>query len=80
MQRLLRRAGRAGGQAPVLEINPRHALIQAWAGQVDEAVTMAEAARTLLDLAKIQDGDPPGDPGRFARHVTAMLARAFGAG
>jgi molecular chaperone HtpG len=72
MQRLLRRAGRGPGGAPVLEINPRHALIRALASAPAEAVT--EAAGTLLDLARIQDGDTPRDPVAFARSVTAALA------
>ncbi len=81
MQRLLRRAGRAGpgmaGGAPVLEINPRHALIQALMGQVVDTDAIAQAAATLLDLARIQDGDPPRDPARFAQGVTALLARSI---
>lgn len=78
MQRLLRRAGRNGpGGAPVLEINPRHALIQALSGQIADTDTIAQAAATLLDLARIQDGDPPRDPARFAQSVTTMLARGI---
>ncbi len=72
MQRLLRRAGRGGGGQPVLEINPRHPLIRALAEGPAEAVP--PAAGTLLDLARIQDGDTPRDPVAFARTVTAALA------
>ncbi|WP_375455099.1 molecular chaperone HtpG [uncultured Methylobacterium sp.] len=73
MQRLLRRAGRAaGGGRPILEINPRHALIRALAEGPEEAV--ASAAGTLLDLARIQDGDSPRDPVAFAQVVAAALA------
>ena len=72
MQRLLRRAGRGGGAGfPVLEINPRHPLIRALAAGPADAVP--EAAGTLLDLARIQDGDTPRDPVGFARIVTAAL-------
>lgn len=71
MQRLLRRAGRGGGQA-VLEINPHHPLIRALAEGPAEAVP--SAAGTLLDLARIQDGDIPRDPVAFARTITAALA------
>ncbi len=82
MQRLLRRAGRAGtpgtgAGAPVLEINPRHALIRALAPRAAETETIAEAAATLLDLARVQDGDTPRDPARFAHAVTALLAQAL---
>ncbi|GJD79293.1 molecular chaperone HtpG [Methylobacterium gregans] len=75
MQRLLRRAGRNGGQA-VLEINPRHPLIRALAEGPAEAVPAA--AGTLLDLARIQDGDIPRDPVAFARTITAALAAERG--
>ncbi|MCJ2114888.1 molecular chaperone HtpG [Methylobacterium sp. E-025] len=73
MQRLLRRAGRAaGGGKPILEINPRHPLIRALAEGPEDAV--APAAGTLLDLARIQDGDTPRDPVAFAQVVAAALA------
>ena len=75
MQRLLRRAGRGGGQA-VLEINPHHPLIRALAEGPAEAVP--SAAGTLLDLARIQDGDIPRDPVAFARTITAALAAERG--
>ena len=82
MQRLLRRAGRSGAGpggagAPVLEINPQHAVIRALAARAAETATIAEAAATLLDLARVQDGDAPRDPARFARAITAMLTRAL---
>lgn len=74
MQRLLRRAGRAGASKPALEINPRHALIRALAGSPESG--MPNAAGMLLDLARIQDGDSPRDPAAFARKVAAALASA----
>ena len=77
MQRLMRRAGRGGGGQPVLEINPRHPLIRALASGPESEV--AGAAGTLLDLARIQDGDSPRDPAAFARTVAAALAVARGA-
>ena len=76
MQRLMRRAGRAMmPSAPVLEVNPRHKLIETLAGQVDNKDLIGEAAATLLDLARVQEGDLPRDPGAFARRVTGLLAR-----
>ncbi|SEH38081.1 molecular chaperone HtpG [Methylobacterium sp. 275MFSha3.1] len=77
MQRLMRRAGRAGAGQPVLEINPRHPLIRALAAAPESEVP--QAAGTLLDLARIQDGDSPRDPAAFARTVAAALAAARGA-
>jgi len=78
MQRLLRRAGRAGmAAAPVLEINPRHALMAALAAQVEAGQDIASSAGLLLDLARIQEGDAPRDPAAFARAVEARLAEAL---
>jgi molecular chaperone HtpG len=78
MQRLLRRTGRSMPQpAPVLEINPRHALIQGLATQAADRERMDSVAPTLLDLARVQDGDPPRDPGAFARRVTELLAASL---
>ena len=75
MQRLLRRAGRAfGADRPVLEINPRHALIRALGERLASGASITEEAQTLLDLARIQDGDTPRDPVAFARKVAAVLA------
>jgi len=78
MQRLLRRAGRAMlPTAPVLELNPRHKLIEALVAKQDDESLMADAAGTLLDLARIQEGDLPRDPAQFARRVTLLLGSSF---
>lgn len=75
MQRLLRRAGRAAGASlPILEVNPRHKLIRSLAERVAAGADVAEEAGTLLDLARVQDGDSPRDPVAFARRVAAALA------
>ncbi len=79
MQRLLRRSGRAAPPAaPVLEINPRHALIRSLAERAEARADIADGARTLLDLARVQDGEPPRDPAAFARRVAAALQAALG--
>ena len=75
MQRLLKRAGRAyGGTLPVLEINPRHKLIR----RLTELANVDDAAGMLLDLARVQDGEPPRDPAAFARQMAASLAESLG--
>jgi molecular chaperone HtpG len=75
MQRLMRRAGRAMMPTlPVLEVNPGHPLIAALVGRVEDKAAIAEVAATLLDLARVQEGDLPKDPAGFARRVTALLA------
>jgi len=79
MQRLLRRSGRSGMPArPVLEVNPRHALIEALGRRVEDKALLTEAAATLLDLARVQEGELPRDPARFARRVADLLARSVG--
>ena len=72
LQRLMRRSGRPmPSAAPILEINPRHKLIQALAATKGN---LGEEAALLLDLARVQEGDPPADPSRFARRVADALA------
>jgi molecular chaperone HtpG len=78
MQRLLRRAGRAMlPTAPVLEVNPKHQVIEALAGKLSEEQLIADAAGTLLDLARVQEGDLPRDPAGFARRITSMLGSSL---
>ncbi len=75
MQRLMRRAGRAmPTPPPVLELNPRHRLIRRLAERAAAGEDVADAAHTLLDLARVQDGESPRDPAAFARRVAAALA------
>jgi len=80
MQRLMRRAGRAMmASLPVLEVNPSHKLIAALVGRHEDTAAIAEVAATLLDLARVQEGDLPNDPAGFARRVTALLAGSLAA-
>lgn len=75
MQRLMRRAGRSMMQAPpILEVNPRHKLIETLSARVADTELVAEAAATLLDLARVQEGDLPRDPAAFARRVVTLLS------
>ncbi|HEX2939507.1 MAG TPA: molecular chaperone HtpG [Rhodopila sp.] len=79
MIRLMRRAGRATmPDAPVLEVNPRHRLIEALAAKHEDAGLITDAAATLLDLAMVQEGDMPPDSTAFARRVTALLTGSLG--
>ena len=79
MQRLLRRAGRPMMPSkPVLEVNPRHKLIEALSAKLEDTALIAEAAATLLDLAQVQEGDLPADATAFARRVTSLLAGSLG--
>jgi molecular chaperone HtpG len=76
MQRLLRRSGRGFPAQVVLEINARHGFIRALAARAEKGEDLADDARLLLDLARVQDGEPPKDPAAFVRRVTAALGSA----
>jgi molecular chaperone HtpG len=78
-QRLLRRVGRAGlAPAPVLELNPRHAVIQALAERVGRGAEIEDATRTLFDLARVQEGELPADPAGFAGRVAGFMRLGLG--
>jgi molecular chaperone HtpG len=79
MNRLMRRSGRATMPSrPILEINPRHKLIEALSARLTETGLIGEAAETLFDLAQVQEGDLPSDATAFARRVTTLLAGSLG--
>jgi molecular chaperone HtpG len=79
MQRLMRRAGRATMPVkPILEVNPRHKLIEALSAKLEDTTLINEAAETLLDLAQVQEGDLPTDAAAFARRVTTLLSGSLG--
>ena len=79
MQRLMRRAGRAMMPSrPILEVNPRHTLIEHLATRLEDKTLIGEAAATLLDLARVQEGDLPRDATAFARRVTTLLSGSLG--
>ena len=79
MQRLMRRAGRAMMPAkPVLEVNPRHKLIETLSAKLQDTALIAEASETLLDLAQVQEGELPADATAFARRVTTLLTASLG--
>jgi molecular chaperone HtpG len=66
--------------APILEINPAHALIRALASQVKAkgASSVEDAAELLLDQAFIIEGEQVPDPAAFARRMADVMAKAFG--
>ncbi|MGG5810110.1 molecular chaperone HtpG [Falsiroseomonas sp. CW058] len=79
MGRMLRRAGRAmPGALPVLEVNPRHPFVRKLAEGAATDTALEEKAGLLLDLARVQDGEPPRDPAGFARRVAQALAAGMG--
>jgi molecular chaperone HtpG len=79
MQRVMRRSGRSmGPMKVVLEVNPRHRLIEALAGKLEDTALIEDVAATLLDLAQVQEGDVPADAAAFSRRVTGLLAGRLG--
>ena len=62
---------------PVLELNPRHALVRSLVARAERGESVDEAAHLLLDLARIQDGEAPLEPSRFARRVADALGASL---
>lgn len=77
---LSRHEGRPGGMAPVLEINPRHALVKALAAKVkaEGAGAVGPAALLLHGQARILDGEAPVDPAAFAAAVSGLMEKTLG--
>jgi molecular chaperone HtpG len=64
----------------ILELNPRHKLIQRLAAAVGEAGAseqLSEFAWLLLDQARIMEGEQLPDPPAFARRLAALLERGL---
>ncbi|GBR49555.1 molecular chaperone HtpG [Gluconobacter roseus] len=75
MQRLMRRSGQAmPAMPPILEINPKHPLIKALAERVTKGEGIKDYASVLLDLARVQEGEPLPDPTGFGRSLATLLA------
>lgn len=79
LEKLLAATGRGGGAAaPVLELNPRHSLIAKLSELRDDPALREDAARLLLDEARIADGELPADPRAFAERLGRIMAKALG--
>ncbi|KFG88258.1 High temperature protein G [Sphingobium herbicidovorans NBRC 16415] len=79
LEKMLAAAGRGGGaSAPVLELNPRHSLIAKLSELRDNPALREDAARLLLDEARIADGELPVDPRAFAERLGRIMAKALG--
>ncbi len=64
----------------ILEVNPRHKLIERLAATVGEAGAsdqLSEFAWLLLDQARIVEGEQLPDPPAFARRLAALLERGL---
>ncbi|GBQ65586.1 heat shock protein 90 [Ameyamaea chiangmaiensis NBRC 103196] len=80
LSRLMRRSGQALPEsAPILELNPAHALVRDLAARVAKGEPIADFASVLLDMARVQDGEAPRDATAFAQTLTRLLTLASGA-
>ena len=64
----------------ILEVNPRHKLIERLAASVGEpggSDQLSEFAWLLLDQARIVEGEQLPDPPAFARRLATLLERGL---
>ncbi len=84
MANSLRKILEAAGQKlpetqPILEINPRHALLQRIRGEGDEA-RFKEWAAILFDQALLSEGGQLDDPALFVKRMNTLLVSGAGQG
>ena len=75
LERLLAQQNRGAITKPILEINIRHPLVAAIAGQKDAA---RDLSFLLLEQAQILDGELPEDPAAFASRLNELVLRGLG--
>jgi molecular chaperone HtpG len=79
-ERLLSAAGRVDSAAmPILEVNPRHAMVSALASVEDDALR-SDVAHLLLDTARVLDGERPIDASAFTERLNRLVMRSFSDG
>ncbi|MGB0671413.1 MAG: molecular chaperone HtpG, partial [Rhodospirillales bacterium] len=82
LERMMRQAGRLDvAMMRVLEINASHVVLRKMAAlsdNTDEGSDFSEAAKLLLDQARIIEGEPVPDASAFARRLAAFVARGLG--
>jgi molecular chaperone HtpG len=79
LEKLLQGSGRmVNASKPILEINPRNALIAALS-QLGEGDTSfkEDAAHLLFDEARVLDGDKPVDPRKFSDRLARLMSRGL---
>jgi molecular chaperone HtpG len=74
LERLLAQQNKAAGSRPILEINMRHPLVAAIAGNKD---TARDLSFLLLEQAQILDGELPEDPAAFASRLNHLVLRGL---
>ncbi|MBK1696936.1 molecular chaperone HtpG [Rhodovibrio salinarum] len=89
LERMLRQHGQTvPTNKRILEINPKHPLIQRLAERASDGSKqgangsgdpMTDAAWLLLDQARIVEGETPSDPAAFARRMSQLVAKGLAA-
>ena len=74
LERLLAQQNRGAVTKPILEINMRHPLVAAIAGQKDAA---RDLSLLLFEQAQILDGELPEDPAAFANRLNELVQRGL---
>ena len=78
LEKILQGAGRLQtASKPILEVNAQSKLVQNIASVPDDTFR-EDAARLLLDEARILEGDRPADPRAFSRRQARLFERAIG--
>jgi molecular chaperone HtpG len=79
LEKILAGAGRLpSASKPILEVNPRHALIVALAALGDgERAFKEDAAHLLFDEARVLDGEHPADARSFSDRLARVLERGL---
>ena len=78
LERLLKAAGQKVPQSkPILEINPKHPIVQGLKAEADDA-RFADWSHILFDQALLAEGGQLEDPASFVRRLNEMLLRLAG--
>jgi molecular chaperone HtpG len=78
LARILAEHGKLGDMPkPVLEVNPRHALIESLARHINDAdkTWLEDTFWLLYEMARVSDGESPSDPAGFAGRLTRALTK-----
>jgi molecular chaperone HtpG len=80
MGRILKQAGQNNPFAtlPILEVNPKHPLIERLKDTADEAA-FSDLAHVLYDQAMLAEGGELDDPATFVRRVNRLIVEGLGA-
>ncbi|MGO8830514.1 MAG: molecular chaperone HtpG [Steroidobacteraceae bacterium] len=80
MSRILKQAGQTNPFAslPILELNPKHALVERLKGTADESA-FADLAHVLYDQAMLAEGGELDDPVIFVRRVNRLIVEGLAA-